>query len=130
MTKRNIEGNNIDGTKSKKIQSFDDFDEDFEEFEFEQTPDYEFLKNLYNFLNKKSYPKKCTRKFLRHAYDFVDKDEISQDSLDKFIKTEDIDKDIVKEIKTKLKKGPRTKTSRDYGDDLCGGGYRYVKSPC
>jgi len=120
-----------------KIQKFDDFEEDFEEYEFEETPDYQFLKNLYDFLMKKSYPKKCTRRFLRDAYDFVNKDEVSQESLDQFIETEGLDKAIVAEMKKKVRKGPKPKgltgnIGGGYDDEpSCGGGGGgYARSSC
>ena len=107
------------------IKKFDDFEEDYEEFDFEQTPDYEFLKNLYDFLSKKSHPKKCTRRFLRYAQDFIKKDEVSQKSLDQFIEAENINKDIVKEMERKFKK-EGTKTTNNNGGiggvPGCGGG--------
>lgn len=107
-----------------KIQKFDDFEEDFEEFEFEETPDYKFLKNLYDFLSEKSYPKKCTRRFLRYANDFVDKDEVSQKSLDSFIEAEGINPAIVVEMKKKFRK-EKTKTKSNDG-----GGGGYTIQPC
>jgi len=108
--------------KDKDIVKFGDFEEDWEEVE--KTPDYTFLKALYDFLNKKSYPKKSTRKFLRKAFELVESGEISKDSLDDFIDNENINKKIVKEMKNKFKKyRPITKLRND-DDDYRGWDYR------
>jgi len=132
--KINIEDDKVEmGTEDggNKIAKFDDFEEDFEEFDFEQTPDYEFLKNFHESLLKKSHPKKCTRKFLRYSQDFVNKGEISQKSLDNYIDNEDIDKKIVKEIKKKLKKPTKNdQPGGGYIEDSCSGGGGYTCSSC
>ena len=99
------------------MKEFDDFEENWEDIE--ESPSYTFLKSMHTFLDKKSYPKRSTRKFIRMAMELVSKKEISQADLDYFIENEDIDKDIVKEMKIKK---PSMKSSINSVSDPCGGG--------
>jgi hypothetical protein len=77
----------------------------FDEFDVmeTETPDYSFLKHLYNFINRKSYPKKNTRKFMKEAIDLVKKGEIDKDVFLFFIENEGLNKKIVDDIKSRNK---------------------------
>jgi len=81
--------------------NFDDFTEYNEK---KETPDYQFLLNLYTFINEKSYPKKNTRKFLKKAYELVKNNEIDKDIFEYFIKNEKLPENIVKNMLPKLNK--------------------------
>jgi len=102
------------------------FEEDWDDEEYENTPEYIFLKNLQSIINKKSYPKKNTRRFIRIAMDMVKNGEISKEDLDNYIENEKINKRIVNEVtqKQKTKKNPYKTVS--LSDDPCssGGSYR------
>jgi len=113
-------GTNDDINKVQPIIPFDDFEEDWEDIE--ETPDYEFLKNLHKFLTKKSFPKKCTRKFMNSALDFVDKNEISTSSLDDFIDNEGLNKKIVDEVKRR--RGDKISRSTNSGNSCYTPPYR------
>ena len=69
--------------KRDKEYKIGDFEEDWEDIE--ETPEYTFLKNIYDYLNKNSYPRKSTRKFLRMAFDLIQKGDMTQSALDDFI---------------------------------------------
>jgi len=94
-------------------------EEDWEEHE--ENDEYIFLKNLQTFLNKKSFPKKSTRKFLRMAYELVDQGEISKETLDDYINQEGINSDIVDEIRLKTRKKNKDSASLRGYVDPCGG---------
>ena len=96
------------------------FEEDWDAQEFDDDQEYNFLKSLHNLINKKSYPKKNTRKFLRLALDMVKAGEITQKDLDGYIDKENINKDIVREVKAKYKKRKSSSSSSSGDGDPCG----------
>jgi len=110
-------GTDDDDIKTPPIIPFDDFEENWEDIE--ETPDYEFLKNLHKFLSKKSFPKKCTRKFMNNALGFVRQGEISMSSLNDFIDNEKLDKKIVDEIKKRGKNKPTKSNNSGGTSDPC-----------